>query len=113
MLHTNLTFQNGYPANALNFQAVDPSSTTFIAFAPDLKPAYYYHWSFGVQQQVSQLAALLDQVQRFPRTHTQLPYHFLGKRDGERPALLAQLYRSDHEYLLVARYATKVTPSTY
>src|SRR5439155_2800176 len=55
----------------------------------------------------------LDQVQRFPRTHTQLPYHFPGKRDGERPALLAQLYRSDHEYLLVARYATKVTPSTY
>jgi hypothetical protein len=53
-IHTNLTFQNGYPANALNFQAVDPSNTTFIAFAPDLKPAYYYHWSFGVQQQVSQ-----------------------------------------------------------
>jgi len=52
-LHTNLTFQNGYPANALTFQSVDPSSTTFVAYAPDLKPAYYYHWSFGLQQQVS------------------------------------------------------------
>ena len=51
-LHTNLTFQNGYPANALTFQSVDPSSTTFVAYAPDLKPAYYYHWSFGLQQQV-------------------------------------------------------------
>jgi hypothetical protein len=57
-LHTNLTFQNGYPANALTFQSVDPSSTTFIAYAPDLKPAYYYHWSFGLQQQVS--SYLLD-----------------------------------------------------
>jgi hypothetical protein len=57
-LHTNLTFQNGYPANALTFQPTDPSNTTFIAFAPDLKPAYYYHWSFGVQQQVS--SYLLD-----------------------------------------------------
>jgi len=57
-LNTNLTFRNGFPANALNFQAVDPSSTTFVSNASDLKPAYYYHWSFGVQEQVGQY--LLD-----------------------------------------------------
>jgi Carboxypeptidase regulatory-like domain/TonB dependent receptor len=57
-LHPVITFASGFPANALNVQSVDPTTASFVGFAPDLKPAYIYHWSFGVQQQVGSF--LLD-----------------------------------------------------
>ncbi len=53
-VHTNLTFATGYPANALNGLAFDPTAATFIAYDPNLKPGYVIHWSGGVQQQVGQ-----------------------------------------------------------
>jgi len=61
-IHTNVTFQSGFPVNALNLQAIDPTTATFVAYAPDLKPAYYYHWSFGLQQQVGQFLVDVNYV---------------------------------------------------
>lgn len=57
-VHPNLTFAAGYPAGALSVTTVNPAATTFVAYAPDMNAAYYYHWSFGLQHQIGQF--LLD-----------------------------------------------------
>jgi hypothetical protein len=41
----------GFPENAIG-SAVDISAASLSTWAPDMKQAYVYHWSFGVQQQV-------------------------------------------------------------
>jgi hypothetical protein len=46
-----LSLSTGFPANALG-KTVDLSTASLGSFAADLKQAYVYHWSFGVQQQV-------------------------------------------------------------
>jgi len=53
-VHPVVTFKSGFPAGALNVTSIDPSTATFNAFALDLKQAYVYHWSFGIQRQVGQ-----------------------------------------------------------
>ena len=46
-----LHLSTGFPANALS-QSINLSAATLSSFAADMKQAYVYHWSFGVQQQV-------------------------------------------------------------
>lgn len=46
-----LMLDTGFPANALG-QNVNISAATLSAWALDMKQAYVYHWSFGIQQQV-------------------------------------------------------------
>jgi len=46
-----LSLSTGFPANALG-KTVDLSTASLSGFAADLKQAYVYHWSFGIQQQL-------------------------------------------------------------
>ena len=57
-IHPNITFDSGFPPNAVTTQTVDPAATTFISFNPAMKVPVIYHWSFSVEQQISKF--LLD-----------------------------------------------------
>jgi hypothetical protein len=74
-VHSNVTFQSGFPAGALNVTSIDPNSATFIAFTPDLKPGYVYHWSLGVQQQVGRFVLDANYVGT-KGTHLSVNYNY-------------------------------------
>ena len=57
-IHTNVTFQNGFLAGALNIQSVDTTATTSIAYSTGQKLQYMYYWRFSLQHQIGEF--LLD-----------------------------------------------------
>ena len=51
-LRPNVTFESGFPADALTTTSIDPRTVTTTAFETDFPQGYVSKWSFGVQRQI-------------------------------------------------------------
>jgi hypothetical protein len=56
-----ITLAAGFPPNTIG-SGFNLANASLIAFTPNFKQAYVYHWSFGIQQQVGQFVAEANYV---------------------------------------------------